>query len=295
MNGVKLHWVEAGAGPLVILLHGFPEHWYSWRHQIPALAKAGFRVLAPDMRGYNLSEKPRGVRAYRPEVLARDVAELVRHAGVQRAHVVGHDWGGLVAWRVAMWHPAVVDRLVVLNAPHPGVMLRGLLRNGQLKKSRYILFFQVPRLAERRFARGDFALVRRYLRRDPVRAGAFSEQDIQTYVEALRQPGALTAALNYYRAAFRAAPLRLFESYPRIEAPVLLIWGERDRYLGRHLIDGTERWVGDLRVERIAQASHWVQADAPERVNDLLLEHLRGDRLVPEVPERARTVGQSQP
>jgi pimeloyl-ACP methyl ester carboxylesterase len=228
------------------------------------------------MRGYNLSEKPRGVRRYRIELLARDVAELVRHAGAERAHVVGHDWGGLVAWSVATRHPAVVERLVVLNAPHPAVMLRGLLRNGQLRKSRYILFFQLPRVAERRFAAQDFAIVRRYLRRDPVRPGAFSAEDIERYVEALKQPGALTAALNYYRAAFRSAPLRLFQSHPRIKAPVLLVWGERDRYLGPHLVDGTERWVADLRVERIAEASHWVQADAPERVNEVLVAHLRG-------------------
>jgi len=290
VNGVKLHWVEAGAGPLVVLLHGFPEHWYSWRHQIPALAAAGFHVLAPDMRGYNLSDKPRGVRHYRLEVLARDVAELVRCAGAERAHVVGHDWGGLVAWRVAMSHPTVVERLVVLNAPHPGVMLRGLFRNGQMKRSRYIFFFQVPRLAERRFAAQDFAILRRYLRRDPVHPGAFSEQDVQRYVEALSRPGALTAALNYYRAAFRAAPLLPFRRHPRIEVPVLLIWGERDRYLGLHLIDGTERWVRDLRVERIAEASHWVQADAPERVNELLVGHLRGGR---GAPDRALPVGQS--
>jgi pimeloyl-ACP methyl ester carboxylesterase len=276
VNGVRLHWVEAGAGPLVVLLHGFPEHWYAWRHQIGALAAAGFRVIAPDMRGYNLSEKPRGVRPYRLAVLARDVAELVRHAGAPRAHVVGHDWGGLVAWSVAARHPAIVETLAVLNAPHPAVMLRGLFRNGQLKRSRYILFFQIPGLAESRFSRGDFALVRRYLRRDPVRPGAFSDEDIERYVEALSQPGALTAALSYYRAAFRAAPLRLLQSHPRIEGPVLLIWGEHDRYLGSHLIAGTERWVADLRVERIAEASHWVQSDAPERVNDLLVAHLRG-------------------
>jgi epoxide hydrolase 4 len=234
--------------------------------------------VAPDMRGYNLSDKPRGVRHYRLAVLARDVAELVRRVGAERAHVVGHDWGGLVAWRVAMSHPAVVERLVILNAPHPAVFFRGLFRNGQLKKSRYILFFQVPGLAESRFARGDFALLRRYLRRDPVRPDAFSEHDVQRYVEALSRPGALTAALSYYRAAFRAAPLFPFRRHPRIEVPVLLIWGERDRYLGSHLIDGTERWVRDLRVERIPEASHWVQADAPERVNELVLEHLRGDR-----------------
>jgi len=275
VNGVKLHWVEAGEGPLVILLHGFPEHWYAWRHQVPFLAAAGFRVLAPDMRGYNLSEKPRGVGAYRVEELTRDVAELARHAGAERAHVVGHDWGGLVAWWTAILHPEVVARLVVMNAPHPAVVRRGLFTHGQLRKSRYIFFFQLPVLAERRFAADDFAVLRRYLRRDPVRPQAFSEEDIQRYVEAIGRPGALTAAMNYYRAAFRAAPLLALKARRRIEAPVLMIWGERDRYLGLHLLSGTEEWVPNLRVERIPEASHWVQADAPERVNQLLLGFLR--------------------
>lgn len=275
VNGVKLHWVEAGEGPLVILLHGFPEHWYAWRHQIPFLAAAGFRVLAPDMRGYNLSEKPRGVGRYRVEELTQDVAELARHAGAERAHVVGHDWGGLVAWWLAILHPGVVSRLAILNAPHPAVVRRGLFSHGQLRKSRYIFFFQLPVLAERRFAAGDFAVLRRYLRRDPVRPQAFSEEDIQRYVEAIGRPGALTAAMNYYRAAFRAAPFLALKARRRIEAPVLMIWGERDRYLGLHLLSGTQEWVPKLRVERIPEASHWVQADAPQKVNELLLEFLR--------------------
>lgn len=275
MNGVRLHWVEAGSGPLVILLHGFPEHWYAWRHQIPVLAAAGFHVVAPDMRGYNLSDKPRGVRRYRVEELSADVAALVRHFGASQAHVVGHDWGGLVAWWTAILHPEVVSRLAILNAPHPAVVPRGLFRNGQLRRSRYVFLFQIPWLAERRFAADDYAVMRRRLRRDPVHASAFSDEDIDRYVEAMAQPGALTAGMNYYRAAFRGV-LRLSAKARRALAmPTLLVWGERDRYLGLHLIEGTERWVRDLRVERIADASHWVQSDAPERVTALLLELLQ--------------------
>jgi len=276
VNGVRLHWVEAGQGPLVILLHGFPEFWYAWRHQIPALASGGFRVIAPDMRGYNLSEKPRGIRRYRVEELARDVAALIRHAGAERAHVVGHDWGGLVAWWLAILHPEVLARLAILNAPHPAIAFSGLFAHGQLRRSRYIFLFQLRGLAERRFAANDFALLRRYLQRDPLRPHAFSESDIQRYVEAIARPGALTAAMSYYRAAFWFAPFLVLKARWPIAAPVLMIWGERDHYLGLHLLDDTERWAPNLRVERIPDASHWVQADAPQRVNELLVEFLPG-------------------
>jgi epoxide hydrolase 4 len=275
VRSLKLHFVEAGKGPLVLLLHGFPEHWYAWRRQIPALAEAGFHVVAPDMRGYNLSDKPLGVRSYRVEELAADVVALIGHFGGMQAHVVGHDWGGLVAWWTAILHPDRVSRLAILNAPHPATVARGLLRHGQLRKSQYVFWFQLSGLAERRFAADDFAMLRRLLRRDLVHAEAFSDEDVERYVEALRQPGALTAAMNYYRAAFRGVLRLSFKSRRRIAAPTLLIWGERDRYLGNHLIDGTDRWVPQLRVERIPDASHWVQSDAPARVNALLVDFLR--------------------
>jgi pimeloyl-ACP methyl ester carboxylesterase len=275
VGSLKLHFVEAGTGPLVLLLHGFPEHWYAWRHQIPSLAEAGFHVVAPDMRGYNLSDKPRGVRSYRVEELAADVVALVRHFGCAQAHVVGHDWGGLVAWWTALLHSDVVSRLAILNAPHPAIAWRGLFRAGQLRRSRYVFWFQLAGLAERRFAADDFAMLRRRLRRDPVNASAFTDEDIDRYVEAMRQPGALTAAMNYYRAMFRGALRLSFKSRRRIGAPTLLIWGERDRYLGNHLLEGTNEWVPNLRIERIPDASHWVQSDAPARVNELLLQFLR--------------------
>jgi pimeloyl-ACP methyl ester carboxylesterase len=276
-NGVRLHYVEAGDGPLVVLLHGFPEFWYSWRHQIPALAAAGFRVIAPDLRGYNESDKPPGVDAYRTETLVDDVDALIRHAGAARAAVVGHDWGGVLAWLLPLWHPDVVERLAVLNAPHPAAYLRELRRGGQLLRSWYVLFFQLPWLPERLIRAGDFALVRRMLRRGPARPGAFTPEDVERHVEALKRPGALTAALNYYRAAVRGSGLRRVMRQVRpTTVPTLLVWGVRDPYLSPRLTQGLEAWVPDLRVERLAESSHWVQNEAPDRVNRALIRFLRG-------------------
>jgi pimeloyl-ACP methyl ester carboxylesterase len=280
INGVRLHYVEAGTGPLVILLHGFPEFWYSWRHQITALSSAGFRVIAPDMRGYNESEKPRGVRNYHIDLLADDVAGLVRHAGEKKAAVVGHDWGGAVAWHTAMRHPKVVKRLAVLNCPHPAVFLRKIWGPSQLRRSWYIFFFQLPWLPEWWIRRLNFAGLEQLWTRDPVWPDAFSARDIAAYKEALGRPGALTATINYYRSMFRRSPFTAKRQMRVIEVPTLLIWGERDRHLGLHLVDGTERRVQDLRIERLPDASHWVQNDAPERVNALLLGFLQeGTRL----------------
>lgn len=274
VNGVQLHYVEAGSGPLVILLHGFPEFWYCWRHQIPALADAGFRVLAPDLRGYNESDKPRGVASYSTEHIVADVAGLVQHAGAEQAVIVGHDWGGAIAWELAMRHPEMVRKLVVLNCPHPAVFLRKLWTPGQLARSWYMFFFQLPWLPEWWMRRGNFAGLEQLLTRDPVRPGAFTPDDIAAYKHALGQPGTLTAAINYYRAVFRRAPWKLRRGLRPIDTPTLLIWGERDRHLGLPLLEGTETWVRNLRIERLPDASHWVEHDAPERVNELLVGFL---------------------
>jgi len=274
VNGVQLHVVEAGAGPLVILLHGFPEYWRSWRHQIGPLVDAGFRVVAPDMRGYNLSSKPRGVASYRIEQLSADVAALIEEAGESRAVIVGHDWGGVVAWDFAMRYPKMIDKLIVLNAPHPALIAREFRKASQLRRSWYVFFFQLPWLPELSLRSRGYLALRSVLLRDPVRRRAFTPRDILGYVEAQAQPGALTATINYYRAALRRGrsgdgKLR------RIKAPALLIWGERDRYLNADFTVGLEPLVPKLRVARIADASHWVQNDAPERVNELMLEFLR--------------------
>lgn len=279
LPGVRLHYVEAGAGPLVVLLHGFPEAWFAWQHQIPALAAAGYRVVAPDMRGYNLSGKPAGVRAYTTDRLTSDVAALIRAVGdhgpdgdVAPAVVVGHDWGAAVAWLFAMSHPELLARLAILNLPHPARMMQGLRTLRQLRKSWYIFFFQLPWLPEASFRARDYAVLRGTLRRDPVWPGAFSDEDIARYVAAAAEPGALTSGMNYYRALIRYP--QAAGRVQRIEAPVLVIWGERDRYLGPELAEPDPRWVPHCRVERLPDASHWVQADAAERVNALLVGFL---------------------
>ena len=276
VNGIRLHWVEQGEGPLVVLLHGFPEFWYAWRHQVPALAAAGFRAVAPDLRGYSLSEKPAGVAAYRIEALLDDLAGLIERLGEgrEKAHVVGHDWGGVLAWFAPLFHSERLLSLTLLNAPHPLAFRRELRTNAaQRRKSSYVFFFQLPWLPERRIRAGNFAILEKMLRRDPVSPGAFTSEDIRLYKEALARPGALTAAVNYYRAAFRFPPRVRGSKWPD-DFRTLLIWGERDRYLGPDLLRDLDRWVPRLTVERIADASHWVQADAPERVNELLIRFL---------------------
>jgi pimeloyl-ACP methyl ester carboxylesterase len=276
-NDVSLHYVTAGPedGELVVLLHGFPEFWYSWHPQLPSLAEAGYRVVAPDMRGYNCSDKPEGVSAYHIDELVADVAGLIGDS----AHVVGHDWGGLVAWQTAIDRPAVVDQLAVLNAPHPSAYERALRSSlSQLRKSWYVGFFQLPVLPELSLGANDFDVIDRMLAESTVRPDAFTATDIGYYKRALARPGARTAALNYYRAmGRRSAKQTLFQGgvgdLP-VRAPTLLVWGERDQALDISLTENLDRWVPDLRVERIPDASHWVLADDPERVNELLLEFL---------------------
>lgn len=264
---VRLHCAALGPrdGPLVLLLHGFPECWVTWRNQLPALAAAGFRAVAPDLRGYGASDKPRGIASYGAEKLAGDVAGLVRALGRDRADVVGHDWGGNVAWYFAMWHPVLLRRLALLNMPHPARFARGLRTARQLKKSWYLFFFQLPLLPERFVTDRRLRALFRYT---PVRRGAYEEEEIALTLEAVRDR---TPPIHYYRAAARIRGPR----WERIEAPVLVIWGERDRWLGAELAEPDARWVAQARVERVAGASHWVQADAPERVNELLLAFLR--------------------
>jgi epoxide hydrolase 4 len=269
-NGVRLHYVEAGEGPLVILLHGFPEFWYSWRRQIKPLADAGFHVVAPDMRGYNLSDKPRDWRAYGLDLLAGDIAGLIGHFGVEQADVVGHDWGAVVAYGVATFHPLSVRKLAILNVPHPARMLAAFRTFKQLRKSWYMFFFQIPSLPELLLRRNDFSFAKRSLRANTPR----SDEEFQRYVQAWSQDGALTGMLNYYRAALRQSPRGANAKMRPIEATTLVIWGERDSYLGQELAQPEARWVSNVRVERLPQATHWVHHDEPERVNELLTDFL---------------------
>ncbi|WP_440006142.1 alpha/beta fold hydrolase [Halomicrococcus sp. SG-WS-1] len=284
VDGIRLHYVEAGDAddPLVVLLHGFPEFWYSWRDQLPALADAGFHVVAPDMRGYNASEKPHGVSAYGMDELVGDVVGLLDHFGSDAAHVVGHDWGGVVAWEVAIRYPERVDRLGALNAPHPGRFREVVRTPEQLRRSWYMFAFQVPWLPEALLGSRDCAAVPEMLRGSAANPDAFDERDLRRYREAACRPGALGATINYYRAAFRdevrrevGALLGGRRESPTVAVPTLLVWGERDPALGTELTEGLDRWVPDLRVERLPDASHWVQNDRPERVNELLTGFLR--------------------
>ena len=276
VNGLRLHYVEAGEGPPVILLHGFPDFWYSWRMQIPALARAGSRVLAPDLRGYNLSEKPAGVASYRLPLLLDDVVGLIRHAGAERAAVVGHDWGGVIAWHLAMSRPEHVERLAILNAPHPVLFRRALRRPAQRLRSWYILFFQLPYLPELLCRWHRFALLRRALMNGAVGRGREGKQDLERYVEALARPGTLTAAINYYRAIVRATGRGELPPPRVIEVPTLVLWGERDAYLGPWLTEGLGEWVRDLRLERFPRAGHWLQVQAAEQANRALIDFLNG-------------------
>ena len=271
LSDFRMHFVEQGEGPLVVLLHGFPEYWRSWRLQIPALAEAGYRVVAPDMRGYNLSGKPKGVGSYRGRKLAQDVSELISACDAERAIVVGHDWGAVVAWLFAMYHPEQLDRLGILNVPHPMRMLQGFRTLRQLRKSWYVFFFQIPGLPEAMIRRKDHAMLWRTFRTEPTLRGVMSDEDIQGYVDAMAQPGTLEAAVNYYRAALRYPNLR---DMHRIEKEVLVIWGEQDLYLGAELAAPDPKWVPNARVERIPEASHWVHLDAADQVNRLLIDFL---------------------
>ncbi len=296
-NGIRLHCAVDGEGPLVVLLHGFPECWYSWRHQIAALAPR-FRVVAPDLRGYGESDKPRGVDAYALPVLVEDVCGLVAAFGEREAVIVGHDWGGALAWTVAMERPAVTRRLVVMNCPHPAVFaqhLRGDLR--QLARSWYMFFFQLPWLPETLLGLNGAWAVANAIRRSAVRRESITEEDLRVLREAASRPGALQSALNYYRAAFRSpeavaawpawlrrfvhgdrplpAPRLRLEDWPKIAAPTLLVWGEADVALRKELSYGMEPlFTGPFQVKYVPMSGHWVQQEQPEVVNGYLLDFL---------------------
>ncbi len=267
---VRLNVASEGSGPPVLLLHGFPEFWYSWRRQIPALAAAGYRVIAPDLAGYNLSDKPKGVRAYHVRPLVEDLLGLLRALGLPRVHLVAHDWGGVLGWYLAANHPEVVDRHVEINAPHPRIMRRELFTNpSQLRRSWYIFYNQLPWLPERMFAHPAF--FRKVLRGTSTRREAFSDADIARYEEAFRRPYARTATINYYRAAIRYPQPRIRQ----VDRPTLVIWGEQDRFLGPGMLVGLEREVRDLRVLRIPEGSHWVHHEFPDQVNEAILGFLK--------------------
>ncbi len=270
LGDVKLHYVEAGEGPLVLLLHGFPEFWFGWRLQIKPLTDAGFRVVAPDMRGYNLSSCPSAVKAYDTEHLTADIAALVKERGEKSAMIAGHDWGGSVAWATAMSHPEVVDRMAILNAAHPRKLSQGLHHPGQLRKSWYFFFFDLPKLPESVVHADNWHFFRHFL---ADATPEYTKEELDRYIEAWSQKGAATGMINYYRSSVRTSPKKAEAQIKPIEAPTLVIWGEKDKYLGPELAEPEHDDVPKLdHVERVADASHWVHHDAATRVNQLLID-----------------------
>ena len=270
INDLNFHYVEAGEGPLVILLHGFPEFWISWRHQIPALVEAGYRVIAPDMRGYNLTDSPSRVSQYKIDLLASDVVELIHHAGEQKSHVVGHDWGAAVAWHVAMRYPERVNQLAILNGPHPKVFQKGIWRPSQLIKSWYMFFFQIQLIPELIISKRYDKFMRKISSKHYVNQGLLSTNDIDNYSNVFKNRKSLRGPINYYRAVFRN-PFSSRKSIGVINAKTLVIWGRKDRHLGIRLSKPRSEDVPQCRVEYL-DASHWVQQDAHLEVNKLLID-----------------------
>lgn len=292
LPSLRMQALEAGPanGPLVILLHGFPELSESWREVLPLLAAQGFRAVAPDLRGYGGTDKPKS--GYDLDTLAGDIYQLARHLQPGRpAHVVGHDWGGVIAYHLAAVHPEVVDRLAVLNCPHPATASR-LLVPRQLLRSWYVFFFQIPFLPERLLqARGGTFVPRLILRTVKDRSHVTWER-LAPYATNFARPEAVHAALAYYRNLFRDALStnqghgRFFRGYPRIEAPFMLIWAEEDPALGRHFTYGLEPYfVHPPQVRYLPGVSHFAPLEAPEKVAALLLEHLGSARRPPPPPE----------
>ena len=288
-NGINFEVATMGSGDrLALCLHGFPEHAYSWRHQMPLLARLGYRVWAPNLRGYGNTDSPREVSAYKPRTLVEDIASLIKAAGARETLLLAHDWGAALAWSLAMQQPKLINRLAIFNMPHPACFARELRRPGQLLKSWYIFFFQLPVLPEfllgRRQGRAAAELIRR-TSRGPAR---FPDEVLEVYRANAARPGGLTAMVHWYRAALRGGGMRRFfgRDIPAIHVPTLFLWGDADVALSRRTTRVTEQYVSDLTFRVLPGVSHWVQQEAPEAVNAMLEAWLAGRR-VPEYSELA--------
>jgi pimeloyl-ACP methyl ester carboxylesterase len=288
VNGVRLHYVTQGKGPLIIFLHGFPEFWYEWKDQLPEFGK-DHRAVAPDMRGYNLSEKPPGVDAYQMKNLIEDVRALAEHLGYKKFVLVGHDWGGGVAWSFAIAHPEYLEKLVIVNCPHPAILARELASNpAQQKASQYMLLFRSPQ-AEQFLSTNNYAGLVDGVLGDGLKSGVFTDADKAAYIAAWSQPGALTGGLNYYRAANLGPPapdaapagnaaFGLEAANMLVKVPTLVIWGEKDTALLTGNLDGMDQFVPNLTVKRIPDGSHWVVHEKPALVNGYIREFISEPR-----------------
>ena len=270
-NGIKLHYVTQGEGELMLMLHGFPEFWYSWRHQIPEFAK-DFKVVALDLRGYNESDKPSKQSAYVMDEFIKDIEGVIKGLGYDRCVLVGHDWGGAIAWSFAYAHPDMVERLIVLNLPHPAKFAEGFRTPQQLLRSAYIFFFQLPLLPELLLQASDYQPIESAFKGMAVNKSAFTQADIEAYKNAAAKRGALTATLNYYRNVWQQGLLSY--NWGILEVPTLMIWGEDDTALGKELTYGTEAYVRDFQIKYISNCSHWVQQEQPQLVNQYMREFL---------------------
>lgn len=264
---ITLHYVTQGDGPLMLFLHGFPEFWYSWRHQIPEFAQT-HKVVALDLRGYNDSDKPTNPAAYKMPELIQDVHDVITGLGYERCILVGHDWGGAIAWSFTYAYPERVERLIVLNIPHPARFFEGLRTPQQLLRSWYMFLFQLPALPELLFQLDDYRLIDWLLRGMAINKAAFTDADIEAYKNAFAKRGALTASLNYYRNLFD--PDTVPSSWGILDVPTLMIWGEDDLPLGKELSYGTDQYVRDFQVHYIPHCSHWVQQEQPQLVNQYI-------------------------
>ncbi|MET0908128.1 MAG: alpha/beta hydrolase [Ilumatobacteraceae bacterium] len=289
VNGVELQVSvtnEGGPKGLALLLHGFPELAFSWRHQIPALAAAGYEVWAPNLRGYGESSKPPKVSDYTMDLLLADIAALIDVAGRDEVTLVGHDWGAAQAWMFAIRRVRPLQRLVIMNVPHPACMQRELRSFRQLRKSWYIFFFQIPRLPEKLLCAREAKAVGDAFEKSATDKSRFPPEVTAVYREAALRPGAMRSMLNYYRALVRGVRKTASEETPVIEVPTLMLWGVQDVALSKETTDGTDQYVSDLTLRFLPDASHWVQQDAPEIVNAMLLAWLAGEP----VPEAADVV-----
>ncbi|MDH3211588.1 MAG: alpha/beta hydrolase [Myxococcales bacterium] len=289
-NGLRFHVAACGDGErLALCLHGFPECWYSWRYQLPLLSRLGYRVWAPDLRGYGETDRPRRVADYAIETLMNDVAGLIDASGARSTLLVAHDWGAIIAWYFAIRRVRPLERLVVMNLPHPGAAGPAFRTWRQRRRSWYALFFQLPWLPEQLIGALRFRAIGEMIRRSCANPDRFPEEVLSVYRESAARPGAMKAMLDYYRAFVRGGGLvrqrRL--GFPAIDTPTLLLWGEDDVAFGKETTFGTEVYVRDLTLRYLPGVSHWVQQDAPDIVN-AMLEAWLGDRPVPESPLRER-------
>ena len=271
-NGIKLHVVQAGpqSGVPVVLLHGFPEFWYGWRKQIPALVEEGCRVIVPDQRGYNLSDKPKGVKNYDAFTLVEDIIGLIDALGYEKVNLVAHDWGAVVAWTLAITYPERLHKLSIMNVPHPAVMKKFLMRDlEQMRRSWYIFFFQLPRVPEKFMSKDDWRGAVSALRGSGKRH-SFSNEDIEKYKEAWSQPDAMTSMINWYRAIIRHMPKLPKE--PRVKVPTLMMWGMKDFALTHRMARPSMDYVDDGNLILFPEATHWVQLDAADEVNHYLTD-----------------------